>query len=107
HEKNDTILCYARGRRYENILKIIEFGYKEGCEKQILDLILTMAHYTQKSKLVLTYLSQMELPVFAGLPVKISENRSLMIRLIQLNRLSIFRELFKSRQILFWEADRF
>ena len=107
HEKNDTLLCYARGRRHENILKIMEFGYKEGCETQVRDLILTMTHYTQKNKFVLTYLSQMELPVFAGLPVKISENRTLMIRLIQLNRLSTFRELFKPRQILFWEADRF
>jgi predicted N-acetyltransferase YhbS len=107
HEKNDTLLCYARGRRYDNILKIMEFGYKEGCEKQVRDLILTMTNYTQKNKFVLTYLSQIELQVFRGLPVKISENRSLMIRLIQLNRLSIFRELFKSRQILFWEADRF
>ena len=106
-EKNSQIICYVRGSVRDDTLKIQEFCYGRGNERAVLDLIATMAHSLDKKNARISYLSEKETDIFSIWSPERSENTALMVRLIQLNKLSIFQKLLKHYRILFWEADRF
>jgi len=105
--ENKKIVSYARGFIAEDILKILEFGYMPGKEEPLWNLIASMAHKVKKKTVHLSYLSKRETDLFAPWSPDVKENTALMVRLLQLDKLSSFRKLFNSRQFLFWESDRF
>lgn len=106
-EEREAIICYARGFAANKNLKILEFGYRPGAEGRLNNLITTMAQTVGKKTVHISYISKREVDIFNHWPHKLTENRVLMIRLLQLNRLTSFRKLFKPYHNLFWEADRY
>jgi len=106
-EENGKLCCYIRGFVSENILKILELGCIEGEEERLRCLVATMAHTVQTDVVQLSYVSQREVALFRAWSPEVTENTALMIRLLQLDRLSSFSKLFQKHQILFWESDRF
>ena len=106
-EENGQIIGYVRGSVRDDTLKIQEFSYEKRNEKTVRDLIVTIAHSLGKENVLISYLSEKEADIFSCWFPHRSENTALMVRLIQLDKLSIFQKLLKPHRILFWEADRF
>jgi predicted acetyltransferase len=106
-EEKGKITCYMRGFINGEILRIQEFGCLPGREASLRNLIATMARILNKKNVHMSYLSYEEVNIFTPWYHEISENTTLMARLLQFDKLAIFDELLRPHRFLFWEADRF
>jgi len=106
-EEKGKITCYVRGFSDGKILKIQEFGSLPGRKASLRDLIATMARILKKKNVHMSYLSDEEVNTFSPWYHETSENTTLMVRLLQLDKLTVFDELLQTHHFLFWEADRF
>jgi predicted acetyltransferase len=106
-EDNSTIRCYIRGKIEADCIKIQEWAYRPGEEERVLELIGAMASVANKKKACSRYLSQQEAALFKQWPCDITEDKTSMVRLIQLDKRSTFRNILRPHHFLFWESDRF
>lgn len=106
-EENRSITSYVRGLTEGDAIRVQEFGHRPGQEESLRSLIATMAYTLQKKTVHISYISNEVVDLFKDWSPKVAENTALMLRLIQLNRLSSFRKFFNPHQIIFWDSDRF
>ena len=99
--------CYIRGKIEIDYLKIQEWAHRPGQKERVLNLIHEMSHITHKKKVYSRYLSEQEATRFKGWPCHIAEDKTSMVRLIQLDKRSSFSNILRPHHFLFWESDRF
>ena len=106
-EEKGEITCYMRGFVNGETLRIQEFCFLPGNEASLRNLIATMAQTLNKKNVHMSYLSDKEVDIFTSWDLEKSENITLMARLLQFDKLTVFDELIRPHRFLFWEADRF
>jgi len=106
-EEDNALQCYIRGKIEADYIKIQEWAYQLGKQEYVLNLIGEMARATHKKKSYSRYLSEQEITLFKQWPCHITENKTSMVRLIQLDKGSSFSNILRPHHFLFWESDRF
>ena len=106
-EEDNTVRCYIRGKIEADYIKIQEWAYRPGEEERVLELIGAMASVNNKKKVYSRYLSEQEATLFKQWPCDITEDKTSMVRLIQLDKRSSFRNILRPHHFLFWESDCF
>ena len=106
-EKKGRAVCYARGNPAKDRLHIREFAFAPGMEQALFSLLSVMARLTNGNVLFLPFVSEREERLFGPWMHSIQENTRWMVKLIDLKRREMLRELFNPGQALFWDSDRF
>lgn len=105
--QNKRILSYTRGVPAEKHLRIQEFAYAPEKEHALFSLLSVMAGLTHRNKIYMQFVSESEKNLFNDWILTVEDNTRWMVRLIDLNRKDLLKELLKSGQNLFWDSDRF